>query len=115
MFFFVSTFASCYPEKSTRSAYDAEQTFLLFQPKISFTRSMSHNSAMKNMQRMHIRDKFSKMGTPYSFRDLECQKFVFPYEDGGKAVEWWKPNNNFDFDAQFDPRETSTSMQCNLM
>lgn len=115
MHFFVSSFSSCYSVSSSRSTNGIDQTIIIFQPKTSFSHAMSSDRTVKFSQREYIRDKFCRAGAPYSLRELECQKFVFPYEYADKAIEWWTPNDNFVFEKEPNISVMEKSRSCVLM
>lgn len=98
MKFFISTFSPCYGPDSSRSTHGIDQTIIIFQPKSSFERTLSTRKTTKRTQHQYIRDKFCMAGIPYNLRDLEWQRFVFPYNYQDKAIEWWKPDYSFNFE-----------------
>lgn len=115
MHFFISAFSPCYSVASSRTTNGIDQTIVLLQPKTSFTHGLSPDHAIKFSQHEYVRDKFCRAGAPYPLRDLEWQRFVFPYSYADKAIEWWKPDNSFDFEGVHDKANVGKSMACVMM
>ena len=101
--FFVTTFAPCYRQYSSRYAFGAKYGFLLFQPMTSFGRhglvkdtpASETNWENPSTMRDKARVAFLKNGCPYHVPDTLpytiSEHIVKPAIDDGKSVvRWWE-------------------------
>ena len=99
--FFVTSFAPCYPETSSRYSFGANRAFLLLQPELSFLRhGLPPDSAHTNWDRPeNIRDKtrvaFRDAGRAYHIPKTTkypmAEHIVKPLKDDGvSVVRWWQ-------------------------
>jgi len=99
--FFVTTFAPCYPSKSSRFAFGTGRAFLLLQPELSFLRhKLPVDTPHTNWEEPKtVRDKtrvaFRKAGREYYIPDTikypAAEHIVKPLTDKeGAVIRWWE-------------------------
>lgn len=97
--FFITTFAPCYPACHSRFAFGASNSYVLFQPEISFARhslppdTPNTKWSKPKTVRDHIRIAFQEAGRPYLIRDTVRYPMVWdivkPLHEGEDLVKWW--------------------------
>eukprot|EP00566_Odontella_aurita_P009876 CAMPEP_0113552772 /NCGR_PEP_ID=MMETSP0015_2-20120614/15247_1 /TAXON_ID=2838 /ORGANISM="Odontella" /LENGTH=433 /DNA_ID=CAMNT_0000453775 /DNA_START=246 /DNA_END=1547 /DNA_ORIENTATION=+ /assembly_acc=CAM_ASM_000160 len=99
--FFVTSFAPCYPSKSSRFAFNTGRAFVLLQPEASFARyNLPSDIGITQWDKpQSVRDKtrvaFKKAGRPYHIPKTTkyppAEHIVKPIEDNGiNVVKWWQ-------------------------
>lgn len=98
--FFVTTFAPCYPETSSRYGFGSNKAFILLQPEISFLRhGLPADSPETDWESpRNIREKarvaFKNAGRPYYIPETTSypmvEHIVKPLcDDGKRVIRWW--------------------------
>lgn len=93
--FFVSAFAACYPEDSSRYAFGCEEVYLLFLAAEAFARRRRRGEAeLPAEHKAAIRSAFSAAGRPYdlalTLSVYEADRIVKPISFGAGPVPWWE-------------------------
>lgn len=91
---FVLSFAPCYPEDHPRTTYGVDATYLVLQPRNSFSRRrQSGERSLPALVKRRIRRLFVDAEQPYDTdladSPLEAHQFVKPLLIGDPPVEWW--------------------------
>jgi NTP pyrophosphatase (non-canonical NTP hydrolase) len=86
---FIAVFGSCYAANHPRQVYDADGTFVFFQPEASFDREKKRQGKKLDL---HVGDRFKAAG--YQYFDeimegrLEAIRYLKP-QFGREPVNWW--------------------------
>jgi small GTP-binding protein len=98
--FFITTFAPCYPETSSRYAFGSDRAFLLLQPELSFFRhdlpadtaqtKWENPENVRDATRVAFRDAGRGYYIPENTTYPMAEHIVKPLEDDGvSVVRWW--------------------------
>lgn len=124
--FFVTSFAPCYPNSSSRYAFNTSRAFVLLQPERSFLRhQLPPDTPDTNWEAPEtIRDKtrsaFKTAGRPYlipnSTRYAVAPHIVKPLHDTADApvVHWWEELEGLETEAGEGSSQTSEDAHSDL-
>ncbi|PPK65219.1 YqcI/YcgG family protein [Actinokineospora auranticolor] len=93
--FFVNTFAPCYPSAHSRYGFGIDRTYLLIQPRPSFTRVLRPGeTVLPPPVREKVRRDYADNGRGYdpraSYCPYEAWRIVRPLDVDAPAVRWWE-------------------------
>jgi len=121
--FFLTVFAPCYPETSSRYGFGSSHAFLLFQPEESFLRhdlppdtphtTWDHPKTVRDRARVRYSQAGRKYHIPDSVSYPAAEHIVKPLnEDGMQVVRWWtdneKDNERGDADTYAESEDGAT-------
>ncbi|KAK3105295.1 hypothetical protein FSP39_021790, partial [Pinctada imbricata] len=98
--FFITTFASFYPESNSRYSFGCENSFILLQPELSFAlhdlspdtpeTNFEHPVTERDRIRKCYRDAGRGYRIPKDIRQPMAWDIVKPVNECDDIVEWWK-------------------------
>jgi hypothetical protein len=92
---FILTFGPCYPITNSRYGFQADHTYLVFQPIHAFSRHLPDGEIQKSRRsREEIRRRYANAGRPYdlaiTLSPYEVHRYVKPIRVGQPPVNWWR-------------------------